>query len=94
MKITPEEVANIAKLARLSLPEEKLSPLAGQFTDILQYMDLLGQADTENVAPLYTPVEQPARMREDEAASECEREAVLGNAPESDGNYFIVPKTV
>lgn len=94
MKVSPEEVARIAALARLRIEDGKLPAFAGQFNDILDYMDLLGQADTEGVEPLYSPVEAPARLREDAAESEYSREEVLAGAPESDGSHFIVPKIV
>jgi len=94
MKVSPEEVAKIATLARLHIAEDKLSAFAAQFNDILNYMDLLGQADTDGVAPLYSPVEATARLREDVAQSHYTREELLQSAPESDGSHFIVPKIV
>jgi aspartyl-tRNA(Asn)/glutamyl-tRNA(Gln) amidotransferase subunit C len=94
MKISPEQVASVARLARLSLADEELARFAGQIDDILNYMDQLGEADTENVEPLYSPVEHVSRLREDEVRRDCEREDVLGNAPEHDGSSFIVPRIV
>lgn len=94
MKISPEQVAKIATLARLRIAEDTLGAFAGQFNDILDYMDLLGQADTEGVEPLYSPVDATARMREDKAESRYEREELLAGAPETDGSHFIVPKIV
>lgn len=94
MKVSPEEVAKIATLARLRIGDDKLEAFAGQFNDILDYMDLLGQADTEGVEPLYSPVDPTPRMRKDEAKSEYTRDELLAGAPESDGSYFVVPKIV
>jgi len=94
MKFSPQDVAKVAKLARLSLSEDKLATFAGQFSDIVGYMDLLGRADTEGVEPLYSPVEHTARLREDAARKRFERDEVLSNAPETDGSFFIVPKIV
>jgi len=93
-KISTRDAAAIAKLARLDLPEETLERFAGQFNEILGYMELLGQADTEGVAPLYSPVEHSTVFREDEVQHEWSREQILENAPESDGQFFIVPKIV
>lgn len=94
MAITRDDVAGIAKLARLDLPEGQIDTFAAQFNDILGYMDDLGRADTEGVEPLYTPVEHVTRMRADEVKSEFTREDVLANAPETDGTHFVVPKIV
>lgn len=93
-KISTQDAAAIAKLARLDLPQETLERFAGQFNEILDYMELLGQADTEGVAPLYSPVEHSTVFRDDAVTREYSREQILENAPESDGQFFIVPKIV
>lgn len=94
MKISPEEVAKIARLARLDLPQEKLELFAGQVGDILDYMEKLGELDTDDVEPLYSPVNHTTVLRKDEAKKEFKREEVLSNAPEQDGQFFIVPRIV
>jgi aspartyl-tRNA(Asn)/glutamyl-tRNA(Gln) amidotransferase subunit C len=92
MKISRQEVARIADLARLKLSEDKLDLFAGQLNDILEYMEMLGQVDTSRVEPLYSPVEHEASYRDDEVEQDYTREEVLRNAPEDDGSFFIVPK--
>jgi len=92
--INKEEVARIAELARLDVEEAKQELFAGQLSSILQYMETLNELDTSEVEPLYSPVEHDTPVREDEPESRCSREEVLGNAPETDGKYFIVPKVV
>ena len=62
--------------------------------DILAYMDVLAQVDTSDVEPLYSPAQHPGPQREDVAARKRERSEVLANAPEADGEYFIVPRIV
>ncbi len=94
MKIGPEEVARVARLARLELSEDKLKTFAPQLDDILRYMDKLAEVDTEGVEPMYSPVEHVSVLRKDEPASEFERDDILSNAPESDGQFFIVPRIV
>lgn len=94
MKITKDEVQNVARLARLELGDDKLELFAGQFNEILDYMELLGELDTDAVEPLYSPVRHTTRMRDDAARKDYPREDVLSNAPEADGRFFIVPKIV
>lgn len=94
MKIGPDEVARVARLARLELSEDKLEVFAPQLDDILRHMDKLAEVDTGGVEPMYSPVEHVSVLRADEPRSECGREDVLSNAPESDGQFFIVPKIV
>ena len=94
MKISPEKVARIAQLSRLDLPQDKLELFAGQVGDILDYMDKLGELDTDGVEPLYSPVAHTTVLRKDEVRKDYKREDVLSNAPEQDGQFFIVPRIV
>jgi len=94
MKISPDEVAKVAALARLDLPQEKLELFAGQVGDILAYMEKLGELNTDDVEPMYSPVEHTTVLRKDEPKKEYTREEVLANAPEQDGQFFIVPRIV
>lgn len=94
MSITAAQVAKIAGLARLELDDDKLELFAGQFAEILGYMDTLNEVETEGVVPMYSPVDHPTVFRADEPERRFERGEVLANAPETDGSFFIVPKIV
>jgi len=94
MKISSEEVAKVARLARLELSQDKIDQYAAQLGDILGYMDKLAELDTASVEPMYTPVDQVSVMREDVVAKDYTREDILKNAPETDGAFFIVPRIV
>jgi aspartyl-tRNA(Asn)/glutamyl-tRNA(Gln) amidotransferase subunit C len=94
MPIKPEQAATIAKLARLRLDDAKLERFAGQMDDILAYMETLSSVDTTGVEPLYGPVEHATPIREDVVAKTFTREQILGNAPATDGQFFVVPKIV
>ena len=50
--------------------------------------------NTDDIAPLANPLEKKAPKREDLVTSKSRKEAFLLNSPESDQNYFIVPKVV
>jgi len=94
MGITLDEVNKIASLARLDIPEDQAALFAGQMDTILAYMDTLNELDTSSVEPMYSPVDHVSVLREDEVIQTTSREAILGNAPEEDGRYFVVPKIV
>ena len=94
MTIDANEVAKVARLARLTLDAPSTEHFAGQLTSILEDMEQLGELDTTDVEPLYTPVEHHSVMREDTVRPEYDRDQILGNAPETDGSHFIVPKIV
>lgn len=94
MKITKDQVATIARLARLAPSEEQLDRFARQVDGILDYMDVLNGLDTTGVEPLYSPVDVPSPLRADEACARRTREEILANAPEADGTFFVVPRIV
>ncbi len=93
-EISTEAVAKMAVLSRLEVPEERQERFARQFGDILSYMEILAQVDTQGVEPLYSPVTHDACLRPDAAENRRQRAEVLGNAPEQDGQYFVVPRIV
>lgn len=47
--LTEEQVRHIAKLARLHLNDEEVKKYAGQLTNILDYVDILQEVNTDNV---------------------------------------------
>lgn len=51
MKLTPDQVRHIAKLARIKLSDAEVAKYATQLTDVLQYMDVLNEMDTDGVTP-------------------------------------------
>lgn len=94
MKISPEKALSIAGLSRLEITPEQAATMAAQMDDILGYMDKLNELDTASVEPMYSPVDQGGVMRADEVRKDYARADILKNAPETDGEYFIVPRIV
>lgn len=94
MPISTDDVQKMAALARLSIDAPTQERFARQFGDILQYMDVLRNIDTQGVEPLYSPVQHAEASRPDVAANVHQREQVLANAPHKDDTYFVVPRVV
>ena len=94
MKITPEQVDYVALLGRLTLEPEEKKKYMGQLDDILKYMDMLAEVDTENVEPMAGPVELYTPVREDEVKPSLPVEDALANAPAKTGTSFRVPKVI
>ena len=62
---------------------------------ILEYIDRLNELDTTNVPPMaQTSLPTVEAMREDELRPCLQREDALKNAPDSDGEFFRVPKVI
>lgn len=94
MSISREEVRHVAHLARLDLAEEVLDTMAKQLDGILAYMETLNRVDTEGIAPTAHAVSLTTPLREDERRPHLERDTALANAPERDGETFLVPRVI
>lgn len=94
MKITEEMVDYVSALARLKLPEEEKASMAAELEQILAYMDVLNQLDTDGVEPMSHVFPVKNVLRPDEVEPSLDRAALLLNAPVPDGEAFLVPKAV
>lgn len=94
MKISAAEVAGVAKLARLKLDDGMSEMLTVQMNEILDYMDKLGELDTSGVPATNHALELTGAMRPDQTKPSLERDLALANAPESNGQCFVVPRVL
>ena len=91
-KITIKDVEYVAGLAQLELAPEAKERLVREMGEILGYMDKLNQLDTEGVEPMMHAMAMTNVFREDEVGASLSRDDALKNAPDHDGEYFLVPK--
>ena len=91
MSISRAEVEKVSLLARLLLSEEELDRMTSQMGDILGYIDLLSEFDTEQVEPMAHALDVANVFRDDAARPSLDREAALGNAPHRDEECYLVP---
>lgn len=94
MKITVEDVRQVAALARLELGPDEEKLLVGQLDTILGYVEKLRQLDTEGVPPTSHVTEVGPALRDDLVRNGPDVEALLANAPERSGSFFRVPKII
>ena len=91
MAITRAEVEKVSLLARLLLSDEELDRMTSQMGDILGYVDLLSEVDTEQIEPIAHAMEVANVFRDDAARPSLDREAALANAPHRDEECYLVP---
>ena len=87
-----EQVRKVAHLARFELTAEEEAVLPGQLSGILDYVEQLGELDTEGVAPTTRAIDVSNIFRKDVQETFGDREALLENAPEREGDFFRVPQ--
>lgn len=61
---------------------------------ILQYVNKLNELDTEGIEPISHVNEVFNVFREDLYGDPFPRDEMLKNAPDTDGEFFIVPRVV
>jgi aspartyl-tRNA(Asn)/glutamyl-tRNA(Gln) amidotransferase subunit C len=91
MAISREEVQKVSLLARLQLSEAELDTMTSQLGDILGYVELLGELDTENVEPMAHALDVANVFRDDQTKPSLDRDRALANAPNHDGECYRVP---
>jgi len=85
------DVEHVAYLARLGLTDDELARLQGQLNHILDQYVILTRLDTEDIPPTAQTIELENILRDYVARESLPAEAVLRNAPETDGEFIVVP---
>lgn len=94
MSLSAAQVRQVAHLARLALPEDRIDLYARQLSNILGMVDQLAQAKTQGVAPMAHPLDMTQRLRPD-AITETDRRAVYqAHASAVENGLFLVPKVI
>jgi aspartyl-tRNA(Asn)/glutamyl-tRNA(Gln) amidotransferase subunit C len=87
-----EEIDHIARLGRLELTEDEKTVYSGQLSRILEHIQRLNELKAEGVEPTAHVLPLTNRWREDEVRPSLPVSETLRNAPETEKNFFRVPK--
>ncbi|NBC94972.1 MAG: Asp-tRNA(Asn)/Glu-tRNA(Gln) amidotransferase subunit GatC [Deinococcus-Thermus bacterium] len=94
MSLDKDTVARIAHLARIRMDAAELEPMTAELGRILDWVEQLGEVDTDGVAPMTSVAPHTLRRRLDRVTDGQIPEKVLANAPEDSGGFYAVPKVV
>ena len=92
--ISREDVAHVARLARLALDPAELERMRTQLDGILAYVDQLRALDVEGVEPTSHAVPLVNVLREDTVVPPLAQEAMLANVPDRVGELVRVPRII
>ena len=92
--ITDEKIEYVGILAKLELSEEEKEHAKKDMANMLDYIDMLNELDTEGVEPMSHVFPVHNVFREDIVTNVDDRDNILANAPEKKDGSFQVPKTV
>ncbi len=89
--ITRDDVAHVAKLARLSLDDDELDTFTAQLAAILDHAEDVEALDLADVPPTSHPFPLVNVLRPDVAGRTLAPEAALAGAPQAEDGRFRVP---
>lgn len=94
MSIDTEQVKQIAYLARIKVADDQLDGFAQELNGILDWVEQLGQVDTDGVKPMTSVADMQAPTRDDVINDGDCADKVLSNAPDRVDDFYTVPKVV
>jgi len=94
VSLSKDQVKRIAMLARLELTEDEYAESVKKLSSIVDFVDQLSQADTQDVVPMAHPLHATQRLRPDQVTETNQRDEIQKNAAAVDGGLYLVPKVI
>lgn len=94
MSVDTQTVKKVASLARIAITDADAERLAPELSNILGWIEQLGEVDTASVAPMTAVIPNHLRLRDDVVTDGNVRDEVLANAPQAEHGFFAVPKVI
>lgn len=91
-RLTRDDAAYVARLARLQLTHDELDLYAGQLSAVLDHAAQVAALTTSTVEPTAHPLPLRNVLREDEIRPSLDRDEVLAQAPAVEDHRFRVPR--
>jgi aspartyl-tRNA(Asn)/glutamyl-tRNA(Gln) amidotransferase subunit C len=92
--ISTDDVAKVARLARLSLSPHELELATAQLSDVLAHFADIDALDLDGVQPMTHPAAIANVMRDDVVIDGLDRDEVLAAAPDTESGRFRVPPII
>ena len=90
-RISPADVAHVARLARLELDPAELELYTEQLGSMLEHFRDIDTLDLSGVEPMNQPMPLQNVLRDDVIGATLDREEVLAAAPAAEDGRFHVP---
>lgn len=94
MSLDKDQVQHIAMLARLRLADEEFAETVDKLSRIVDFVDQLSKAATQDVVPMAHPLDASQRLRPDEVTEPDDRDRFQANAPLVRDGLYLVPKVI
>ena len=95
MHISDNEFDKISRLCKLNFHEHEKKEFRHEIEQIIQYLSIIKEVDTEQTTAMVVPFENKQPVRQDEITySDFIETKALLNAPFKKNGYFAVPKII
>lgn len=94
MSLDQNDIAKLARLARIRIAPDSVADLQQRLGDILQMVDTMQAVDTSSVVPMANPYDASQRLRADQVTETNQREKFQAIAPSVEDGLFLVPKVI
>jgi aspartyl-tRNA(Asn)/glutamyl-tRNA(Gln) amidotransferase subunit C len=94
MSIEKQTIENLATLARLEIDDQRVEEISQRLGSVLELVDQLQAADTNNLADNSHAPQVTQRLREDKVTESDQRDAFQAIAPDTEDGLYLVPKVI
>ena len=94
MQVDEATVRRIARLARIKITDGEARSLEKELSEMLNWVEQLGEIDTGSVEPMTRVVAQELKKRRDVVDDGGIADDVVRNAPMVEDHFYVVPKVV
>lgn len=94
MSIDAATVRRIAHLARIAVEDGEVEKMRAEINAILAFVEHLAEVDVDGVEPMTSVTPMIMKKRADEVTDGGIADIVVGNAPATEDQFFLVPKVV
>ncbi|SCX01928.1 Glutamyl-tRNA(Gln) amidotransferase subunit C [Agrobacterium sp. DSM 25558] len=94
MSVDLATVKRVARLARIAVSENEAEKMLGELNGILGFVEQLSEVNVDGVEPMTSVTPVAMKKRTDVVSDGSKAEDIVANAPNTDRNFFLVPKVV
>lgn len=94
MSVDAATVRRIAHLARIAVTDAEVPHLQGELNAMLAFVEQLSEVNIDGVEPMTSVTPMEMKKRADVVNDGKIPDDIVGNAPETQNHFFLVPKVV
>ena len=94
MALTDKDIKKLSHLAKINISSDDEMIVLKKLDGIMKLIDTMQKIDTTNVQPMSHALDIYQTLRDDVVTEKNQKEKFLQLGPESNEDYFIVPRVV